>query len=48
MTERKQVIMDPPDLARLVVLQQELRIQIKQLELYPFHPSFGPISFFYY
>eukprot|EP00026_Physarum_polycephalum_P002638 Phypoly_transcript_02646.p1 GENE.Phypoly_transcript_02646~~Phypoly_transcript_02646.p1 ORF type:complete len:603 (+),score=111.89 Phypoly_transcript_02646:163-1971(+) len=30
----QQVIMDPPDLARLVVLQQELRIQIKQLELY--------------
>lgn len=30
----QQVIMDPPDLARMMVLQQELRIQMKQLELY--------------
>lgn len=32
--------MDPPDLARLVILQQELRIQIKQLELYVLTPYF--------
>lgn len=30
----QQVILDPPDLARLMVLLQDLRIQMKQLELY--------------
>eukprot|EP01111_Echinosteliopsis_oligospora_P017924 TRINITY_DN7965_c0_g1_i1.p1 TRINITY_DN7965_c0_g1~~TRINITY_DN7965_c0_g1_i1.p1 ORF type:complete len:497 (-),score=139.14 TRINITY_DN7965_c0_g1_i1:105-1595(-) len=29
-----QVIMEPADLARMMILQQELRIQMKQLELY--------------
>jgi len=30
----QQVILDPPDLARLMILLQDLRIQMKQLELY--------------